>query len=71
MAPTIGPRPPARDHHGAATLQGQLYIYGGRCSERREKDSVLADVWSFLEPCRHGPLWPFKRALRSKSTRHG
>jgi hypothetical protein len=24
-------------------------IYGGRCSEKREKNSVLADVWS-LKP---------------------
>lgn len=46
-APTIGPRPPARDHHGAATVEDQLFIYGGRCSEKREKNSVLADVWSY------------------------
>eukprot|EP00913_Durusdinium_trenchii_P002746 g2540.t1 len=46
-APTIGRRPPARDHHGAATLEDQIFIYGGRCSEKREKTSVLADVWSY------------------------
>eukprot|EP00913_Durusdinium_trenchii_P002747 g2540.t2 len=40
-------RPPARDHHGAATLEDQIFIYGGRCSEKREKTSVLADVWSY------------------------
>eukprot|EP00434_Breviolum_minutum_P026155 symbB.v1.2.023123.t1/scaffold2096.1/size89696/2 len=46
-APTIGDRPPARDHHGAATLEDELYIYGGRRSEKREENSVLADVWSY------------------------
>ncbi|CAJ1438190.1 unnamed protein product [Effrenium voratum] len=47
LAPTEGPRPPARDHHGSATLQGKLFIYGGRRSEKREEHSVLADVWSY------------------------
>ncbi|CAE7594124.1 Klhdc2 [Symbiodinium natans] len=47
QAPTKGARPCPRDHHGAATLNDKLYIYGGRQSERRAADSVLSDVWSY------------------------
>lgn len=46
-APAKGKKPPARDHHGATTLNGRLFIYGGRRSERRESESVLADIWSY------------------------
>lgn len=46
-APAKGEKPPARDHHGAATLNGRLFIYGGRRSEKRESASVLADIWSY------------------------
>jgi len=46
-APTKGARPCPRDHHGAATLNDKLYIYGGRRSEERSGDAVLADVWSY------------------------
>jgi len=47
QAPTKGARPCPRDHHGAATLDNKLYIYGGRRSEERSGHAVLADVWSY------------------------
>ncbi|CAE7469120.1 tea1 [Symbiodinium pilosum] len=46
-APAKGARPCPRDHHGAATLNDKLYIYGGRQSELRSGHSVLGDVWSY------------------------
>lgn len=48
QAPNKGDvKPEARDHHGAATLNGDLYIYGGRREEKRQTQAVLADVWSY------------------------
>ncbi|CAE8650064.1 unnamed protein product [Polarella glacialis] len=47
QADSTGEKPPARDHHGAATLSGQLFVYGGRQSEDRKAKAVLADIWSY------------------------
>lgn len=46
-APTVGARPEPRDHHGAANLNNDIFIYGGRQSENRLSGSVLQDTWSY------------------------
>jgi N-acetylneuraminic acid mutarotase len=48
LQPSVtGRKPLARDHHGAACMHGQLFIYGGRQAENRSANSVLDDLWSF------------------------
>lgn len=42
-----GPRPDARDHHGAASLDGELFIFGGRTAFTRGIGAVRGDVWSY------------------------
>lgn len=39
--------PHARDHHGACSVDGRLYVFGGRTSEVAVASSVLNDVWSY------------------------
>lgn len=39
--------PPARDHHGATTIHGDLFIFGGRMAEERTRSALLNDVWSW------------------------
>ncbi|CAE8617465.1 unnamed protein product [Polarella glacialis] len=47
QADSTGEKPPAHDHHGAATLSGQLFVHGGWQSENRKAEAVLADIWSY------------------------
>jgi len=47
IAKTHGPVPHSRDHHGAANVDGDVFIFGGRVKETREADSDLNDVWSY------------------------
>jgi len=42
-----GPLPHPRDHHGACMVDGDLYIFGGRISEKRTADAVVGDTWSY------------------------
>lgn len=44
-ATSVAPTP--RDHHAAVSLEGDLYIFGGRVIEDNLLSSVKADVWSF------------------------
>mmetsp|Transcript_40242 Transcript_40242/g.93582 ORF Transcript_40242/g.93582 Transcript_40242/m.93582 type:complete len:256 (-) Transcript_40242:80-847(-) len=49
-----GPLPQPRDHHGAAVLGSELYIYGGRVGAGREGADVIGDVWSYSS---HVDVW--------------
>jgi len=42
-----GPLPHPRDHHGASMVHGDLYVFGGRISEKRKADAVRNDLWSY------------------------
>jgi N-acetylneuraminic acid mutarotase len=39
--------PIARDHHGAASINGDLYVFGGRIIDTRDPSAVLNDLWTF------------------------
>jgi len=39
--------PHPRDHHGAASIDGNLYVFGGRVIDTRDADAVLNDLWMF------------------------
>jgi len=39
-------RPMRRDHHGAANIGDELFVFGGRSKETRDADSDLGDLWS-------------------------
>lgn len=45
--PAGGVAPHPRDHHGAAGVNGDLYVFGGRVMESRSADAVRNDLWSF------------------------
>eukprot|EP00448_Togula_jolla_P004450 CAMPEP_0170614402 /NCGR_PEP_ID=MMETSP0224-20130122/24782_1 /TAXON_ID=285029 /ORGANISM="Togula jolla, Strain CCCM 725" /LENGTH=488 /DNA_ID=CAMNT_0010940059 /DNA_START=50 /DNA_END=1516 /DNA_ORIENTATION=- len=47
LAKPDGPGPHRRDHHGAASIGDDLFVFGGRDSETRDKSSVLNDLWRF------------------------
>lgn len=42
-----GTSPQARDHHGAARVGNDMYVFGGRVNPTRAADATLADVWSW------------------------
>jgi len=42
-----GPEPKPRDHHGATDLNGDLYVFGGRVMEKKTRDAVANDLWSY------------------------
>lgn len=48
LAPAPGPKPAARDHHGMTSINGDLYIFGGRtAADRSAAQAVISDVWSY------------------------
>lgn len=42
-----GPAPLPRDHHAAAKLNNEYFIYAGRVKFTREADAVRSDLWSY------------------------
>mmetsp|Transcript_47185 Transcript_47185/g.145278 ORF Transcript_47185/g.145278 Transcript_47185/m.145278 type:complete len:533 (+) Transcript_47185:45-1643(+) len=42
-----GPVPHPRDHHSAAMVNGDLFVFGGRVSEKRSAGAILGDLWSY------------------------
>lgn len=56
LAPAKGKLPQPRDHHGATTLNGDLYVYGGRTTEQRVEHAAVGDVWSYSMRAREWTL---------------
>jgi len=42
-----GPSPPARDHHVAARIGNDLYVFAGRGKELRTHAALFGDLWSY------------------------
>lgn len=47
LAPSSASQPQPRDHHGAARIGQDLWIFGGRVNPEHQESSVLDDVWKF------------------------